>query len=367
VTSVPPRYAQTDDRKNATRAILRSWSDLGLAAVSVNPASEAAPVQAAFPELVVRPAVAASSRLFPDRYGPSLRDAFDACRTADLSVLINADIHLVKGAAMEEVRRHPAVFYAARRTDIASVGGASLGVYRRGVDAVFFHPQRYAPLIDDPDIGRLQLGAPFWDIVVPVAASFHGDVRFLRPPVAAHVSHVPQWSPDDYDRLRAFSARTMVDHAVRFAGSSARAALFLRVARELVARPEKLAGPREIKAIARLVGAWLRRIEELSEVAVALDRSDPVLTGIAASLGGDLERLAGQESNGGMAPRRTSGLLGGLREALRRRRQRRGERRWQSLLADLDAVAPAGDGAGIATVNLAASGEGSRHPPPGPA
>jgi hypothetical protein len=335
VTSIPPAAAQSTVRRSATDTIIESWAGNGFPAGSVNPSGEIEELKTAFPSVAFHATRCERARLFSDRYGPCLGDIFDLCRDADISALINSDIYLMKGGVLREIAANSETFYAARRTDIAHVGGASLGVYRRGVDAVFFDPRRYAALLDDAEIRRLQLGAPFWDIVVPVVASFHGDVRFIRPPIIAHVIHTPQWSQNDYERLRAFAARATLNHALANAESSERATAFARIAHELVAQPRKMSSQREVKSIARLIDAWLRRLESTCEVSISLDEQDQVFKGIADSIDGDMLQLANQESSGGSTPRRDRGFLRHVRASLRRRRRNRDDQRWERLLANI--------------------------------
>jgi hypothetical protein len=187
-------------------------------------------------------------------------------------------------------------------------------------------------MLDDRELGRLQIGAPFWDIAVPVVASFHRPIVFVRSPLIFHQVHEAQWSDEDYDRLRLVAINAILGHARRFRQSSLAARRFLHVAEGLIGTTASIRNRREAKLMARLVDAWLNRLEEAGSKAIIVDVSDPVLCAVAHAAGSDLQPFWMAESRWG----RKTPPQGVLRNALRRWRKARERNRWDARLAEAD-------------------------------
>lgn len=198
--------------------------------------------------------------MFPGRYGPPLGAFFGAGR-GDILGICNADILMLKCDIAERARSRPATFFAARRLDVDRVGGNIVGLYRRGVDAVFFDCDRYRALIEDENLARFQLGAPFWDILLPLLASFHGPVSFIDPPFLVHPVHDARWSAQDYETLRQAAVVTVVRHAERHSATSSAARTFLQLFRRYVGRDIAPLDRRARRNAMALFSLWLGKLE----------------------------------------------------------------------------------------------------------
>jgi hypothetical protein len=329
VTSIPPVSA---GRKGEARfALLQravaSFEANGFRVVSVNSPDEASSLAGTFPK--VRYEVAnGDDRVFPDRYGPSIAAIFAACRREKLCTLINSDIYLARSNIFEEMKRSPETLFVARRVDIEGWAGPPLGTYSRGIDALFFDSTAHTETLRDRELGRLQIGAPFWDIAVPVIASFHRPIAFIQSPLIFHQVHDARWSNEDYNELRSVAVNAILHHARDYRETSVFARRFLFIAERLVGARPVLETQRDVKLIARLVDAWLNGIEAANSRPIRIDDSDPVVSGVAASVGSDGQDFWKTESPWG---RRTP-THGILRNALRRWRKTRRQEKWNTLL-----------------------------------
>lgn len=339
LTSVPPAKANQSEEANArSRArlgrSLESFVANGFKVVSVNRAAEIPLLEGAYGALAF--VEATRTGLFGDRYGPSLGSIFDACRKSRLCAVLNADVYLVKSRIAETVERNPRKFYVARRADIVDYGGAYIGTYTRGIDAFFFQPEHCAAIIDDAALGQLQLGAPMWDIALPVIATFHAEVEFIAPPFLLHAIHAPKWSRPDYERLRMFCADAILSQARAAAPTSVNARRFLHVIEAALGRLDRVTRKSDAKLFMRLANFWLTRIEEAHTVRIEVDSSDPVLSAALTGLGRASGDLARRESLPEARAPRWPAPIEAARAALRRWKRDRRTRRWTRLFDEAD-------------------------------
>lgn len=330
VTSIPP--VPTGEKGEARLATLRktisSFEASGFGVASVNSASEAPRLNGLFPQIrfVVDPG---TPRVFAGRYGPSIGAMFSACRSERVCALINSDIYLARSNIIEEVGRTPDTLFVARRVDVQGWSGPPLGTYARGIDALFFSPGAHTEILDDPGVSELQIGAPFWDIVVPVVASFHRPIVFIQSPLIFHQVHDAQWSDEDYDRLRLVAMNAVLSHVRSFQEGSVAARRFLRLAEGLIGSDRVLESRHDAKLLARLVDAWLMRIEAATQRPIEVDPADPVVQSIARAAGPDGRDFWMVESRWG----RKTPVQGNVRNALRRWRKARQRTKWNALLS----------------------------------
>ncbi|HZP18607.1 MAG TPA: hypothetical protein VFB16_00230 [Bauldia sp.] len=278
LTSIPPMRpgsGGSDPHQRNIPQALGSFVRNGFRVVSVNRASEIAGLEKAYPDVAFRED--RRDAVFPGRYGATFGALFDIGATADFCGIINADVYLVPSGVRELLQAHPDTFFVARRSDVDLNAGGMLGTYRRGIDAVFFAARRHRALVEDTRIGRLQMGAPFWDIVVPVVASFHAPVTFLAPPLILHPVHATNWSRPHYAVVREAASRAVYEHALRIAPENTQARIFLDIVEHFIGAGRAPRGRRQVKAVARVIDAWLERIEARSTVDVEIDLNDPVL------------------------------------------------------------------------------------------
>lgn len=318
VTSLSPR-GLTDERVDNLESCLASFRDSGFRPLSVNLAGEIPELERRFPD--VQFAVAGNDRIFKERYGPSLGAAFSVCPD-DACAVINADIKLLPSNIGEVARRMPEAFFVAHRLDIDRPGGDILGLYRNGIDALYFRKSAYSELLDDPDVCRFQFGAPFWDLVIPVVASFHGPVVFIDPPFILHTMHEARWSQDDYLKLQALAFPAILRHAERHSHKPA-ARAFLDGFHGCIGRKPDLAERRTWRMAKLLVDQWLIKVEAQTAMRLDVEIGDALSDASAGVLGGPA-RIGDTPTPRELSERRKT-VLGRINDVFKAQRRRRRE------------------------------------------
>jgi hypothetical protein len=224
---------------------------------------------------------------------------------------------------------NPGTILVARRIDISD-NGEIVGLYRRGIDGIFFTPGTIEALRADPMVGQFQLGAPYWDIVLPVIASFHHRLQFVASPLLCHELHPPQWDEADYRRLRTHAVAAVVENAKRHRLASPMANEFLvGLDRHLSARRPRRVVSVE-KCTAEYMGLYLSHLERTSSVSLHVNLNDAYLRPgldrlLAISPNGlELSRLVDSIEEGRPTPRwpaAISAVLHSLRRSVRSRRR----------------------------------------------
>ena len=287
VTSIPPPHLFDGRLESLLPETLRSFDKNGFSTISVNWPAEIDLLEPSFPGIAF---VAAdrSRAIFPERYGPSIGSVLGACAGHDACAIVNADIYMLESDIVDVVNRNPGTFFVAHRLDVDRIRGDIVGVYRRGTDAVFFNPERFAALAEDPDLGRFQLGAPFWDIVIPIVASFHGVVSFIDPPFILHPVHRARWSHADYDTLREAAIKTVIGHAQLHADRSDQARLFLQLIDRHVGRKRDVLNRRSIRNAKMIFNLWIAKVERANAQAIRVkidgELNHPSLQGLSGEL-----------------------------------------------------------------------------------
>lgn len=280
VTSIPPRVFGEDDAKQSTATVVASFERSGFDVVSLGRPGEPSGSDH-FPTVQFREASARG--VIPNRYGPSFGDLLAVIGDESIGAVVNADIYLAKSNILDVLSSSSDVVFVARRLDVEHLGGAVVGVYQRGIDGIFFSRNTVSEIRDDAELACFQLGAPYWDVVLPVAASFHHQIRFIPAPFLSHPIHEAKWNEEDYRQLRARAVKAIVNHAEKHRHRSGHADAFLKgVERHLEAMRPSSPLRRE-KQIAEYMGYWLGRYE--AEVAdLEMDLSDPVIRASAQRL-----------------------------------------------------------------------------------
>jgi hypothetical protein len=259
LTSIPP---SNDGRlASIVPAVLRSFEANGLATVSVNWPQEIDRVRSLYPGVTAVGASPAHFPVFPSRYGPTLGSVFDAAAAYPTIGICNADVPMLTSDIGERIERQPQTFFAAHRLDVDRMGGDIVGFYRRGIDAVFFDRHHFRDLLNDENLVRFQLGAPFWDILMPILASFHGPVSFIEPPFIIHPIHKARWSEPDYEVLREIAISTVVRHAERHSARRPQARAFLTLFERYVGRATEPLSRRATKNAMMIFNLWLAKLE----------------------------------------------------------------------------------------------------------
>jgi hypothetical protein len=317
VTSIPPLAGGREP--SLLLDAIRSFETNGFDVISVNRPAEIAALRPVFTNTSFVPADEGDA-IFPGRYGPTIRSVFSACAGHDSCAIVNADILMLRSDIRERMEQHPQTFLAAHRLDIDRVGGEIVGIYRRGIDAVFFNLDRFVALLEDTDLGRFQLGAPFWDIILPVMASFHGTVSFIDPPFILHTVHSARWSHTDYDKLREAAIRTVIKHAELHSNVSERARVFVELSEKFVGTNRETLSRRSIKNAMMIFDLWVAKIERNSCDRIQVEIDGALSHQSERKLSRELSETPIDESTGMRGPWRLAKAA--MREWKRRRREK---------------------------------------------
>jgi len=233
VCSIPPTLVRL--RANGENvgpayqaACAASWLRNGFRSRSLNPAREI-PALPAIAGVGFEPFVARDDIVDVGHPGPSLGTIFDVVAAEGPCVVVNGDVYLLSipdlPTRLNALCRDSLV--VARRTDVTDLLGPAHGVFATGIDFVAFRPDLMMPILRDPGIRQFQLGVPWWDYVLPIAASFLHPVRRIREPFLVHHAHPAQWDNEQYGRVRIRARAVLADFARR-QPESERAREFLR-------------------------------------------------------------------------------------------------------------------------------------------
>ncbi len=287
-TSIPPRFGGDDEARQLSRAgltiadAIASFEASGFRVVSVNRQGEAAGIRS-FPTVEIREVPPGG--LFPNKYGPNFGQILAQFGT-EPGAVVNADIYLVKSDVADVLRTRPGTVLFARRLDVATAATGVVGTYNRGIDGIFFSGGALAELADDPDIGAFQMGAPYWDILLPAAASLHHPVEFIAAPFLLHEVHPARWNSTDYKMLRERAVNVMIAHARRYQASRPQAAAFLAGLESFIGGPFEPSTEKKIKDSAVFMNLWLAKIEQSPSKLVAVDYNDPTINRFISQLFG---------------------------------------------------------------------------------
>ena len=280
VTSIPPRVFGASDAKHSTTTAVASFEQSGFRVVSLGRPGEPSGSDH-FPTVQFREASARG--VIPNRYGPSFGDLLEVVGDQGVGAIVNADIYLAKSNIVDVLKASSDVVFVARRVDVEQLGGTVIGVYQRGIDGIFFSRNTSSEIRDDPELACFQLGAPYWDVVLPTAASFHHQLRFLPAPLLSHPIHEAKWNDEDYRQLRSQAVKAIVNHAERHRHRSGKADAFLKGLERHLDATRPNSPLRREKQIAEYMGYWLGSYEA-EGVELELDLSDPVMRASAQRL-----------------------------------------------------------------------------------
>jgi hypothetical protein len=267
ITSLPPRMIRYDAGgrdvgAHYQRQCVESWVGSGFKVVSINRPGESVDA----PESV-EIVVSDEAGHYGDRYGPPFSAAFARAGEGPLAIT-NADIYasLLDGGAgaLEELTDGAFVF--AQRIDVANLDEPVGLLNQFGVDLIAFDAARLQPVVNDPAVRLFQYGCPWWDYVLPVAASFFGPVKRLTPPLLFHHAHTTHWDKGHQNSMRAVARAVLLQLAAK-AGTP--------LARDFLAKAERLANAKH--GFANLCRDWLFRSDFVEDVAPPVTLADPVL------------------------------------------------------------------------------------------
>lgn len=267
ITSVPPRLSRLNGEghdvgpQHQLRCI-ESWRANGFDVASVNRPDEEVPAPVKVERMSRR-----ESGYYHNRYGPPLGAAFSVARKTRIAIT-NADIYLSRldggAGALEDMTDDAFVF--GQRVEARSLDDPAGYMYLLGVDLVAFDVGRYPALVNDPGLRRFQFGCPWWDYVVPIAASFFGPVKRLAPPLLFHHAHEARWLREDQAAM-CKAAYKVLTRLARQAGTP--------LARDFLARARETQGVEH--AFSLLCIEWLFMSDIIENVAPPIDINDPVV------------------------------------------------------------------------------------------
>lgn len=287
ITSVPPKVIlgglDADPREARIRAAIGSYVSNGYDVVSLRRGSEAGQE---WDVSGVRHASGSNDGFFPHRYGPSFADLFRCASSQPVAAVANSDTYLVPCDIADYMLRQRRTVVASRRMDVDGLGGAFEGVYGRGIDALFFSPDIDLERFAAEDFASFQLGAPFWDIVVPLVLSFHFDVKFASPPLLLHPIHEANWRREDYRSLREHAVRIVVDYARRVEADSPRSAQFLEGLKLYCPAFGTASLASTAKKAATYMAFFLEGIEATCAASPSMDLNDPYMRACVISMTG---------------------------------------------------------------------------------
>lgn len=288
ITSIPPRRGDADEARQMNRAgvsmagAVASFEANGFRVVSVNREGEAAGISG-FPTVEIREVPPGG--VYPHKYGPNFGQIL-AEFGDEAGAIVNADIYMAKSNIAAVVREQAGIVLIARRLDVSASARGVVGTYDRGVDGVFFSAGAMAEVAADPDVGAFQMGAPFWDILLPTVASFHCPLGFIAPPFILHEIHPARFNKEEYKELRLRAVNAVVGHARRYRDSRPRAAAYLQGLEDYLGGPFDPSNYRKVKESARYMGFWLARIEAAPTDLVTVDFNDPAIARFISQLFG---------------------------------------------------------------------------------
>lgn len=279
VTSIPPRFGDADEARQLARVGLTiadavgSFEASGFRVVSVNREGEAAGIQG-FPSVEIREVPPGG--LFPNKYGPDFARFFAQFGAAP-GAIVNADIYLLPSDVAKVIAGTEGKVLFARRLDVSSSAASVIGTYNRGVDGIFFSAGALAEVMADAEVGAFQVGAPYWDVIIPVVASLHRRIEFIPAPFLLHEIHPARWNKADYKRLREKAVRTAIAHATRWQAERPNAAAFLKGLEAYLGGGVDFSSERSIKSAALYMNLWLGQFELEPSTTVRVDLNAPVV------------------------------------------------------------------------------------------
>jgi len=335
ITSIPPMGSDPSPQRVIDIQIaLESFSSNGFNVVSLLARGET-PEQRFGDNVGYRRSE--SQGFFPNRYGPSFKDIFGKRIREEMIAVVNADVYMLPSGILPLIRASRNSVFLSRRINVSKLGGSFEGVYRHGVDAMFFSPDVDCERIAQSELAGFQLGAPFWDAVIPIALSFHNQVRFLSPPVLLHPSHQLNWSEADYKFLREKAVKTLTRYAEDSAAESPRARSFLQGMEAFKDSFSRRTPYRDQKRAAEYIALSVRQMQGDSWQRVEIDFNDPYLRESLIGLLETDDEALGLASKvfpyAGRPQVETNGYLEIARILLRARKSRANAKLAQSLFA----------------------------------
>ncbi|MDD2733785.1 MAG: glycosyltransferase [Desulfuromonadaceae bacterium] len=228
------------------QAAIATWLRLGFRVLSLNNADEIELLKPHFPEVTF----VAATRNAQEIVGKPLVYFDDILKTlsnsgSEICGIINSDIHLRADEHFPEfiVQESRNSFIYGSRIDIESIedtGGTEFGT---GFDFFFFDP---AVIGLYPSVS-FAIGATWWDywaVIVPLLR--HYPVKKLISPVAFHIDHSKNWSPEQWRNLGGLFSSYLAEFGFAFSTVDLQSSAFMFLDHVDFISPKLLYGPSEL-------------------------------------------------------------------------------------------------------------------------
>jgi hypothetical protein len=281
VTSISPNIASAPSKAEHVRKVVQSFRENNYDVVSLRRAHEPALPSGLFDVCQM----SGSSRgFFSNRYGPSFADIFAAHNVNPVGAIVNADTYLLPCDVADFLKSAEKTIIASRRIDVEYLGGDFEGVHNAGLDGLFISPDIDLSVFEDERFSLFQVGAPYWDIVIPLVLSFHFNLTFAKLPILLHASHDQVWRNADYELLRGHAATITTQYAQSIREQSEAADKFLRGLEFYCPEYSKDDSERTIKKIAIFLAFSLENIERENGLSLDVDLNDPYVKSYVTSM-----------------------------------------------------------------------------------
>jgi len=218
ITSAFPRLQRLDENDvdvgpDLVARCIRSWQDNGFDIVSIHNRAEEEAIGDGLPGVLYR----FVDEALPEgtRTTPTLA-AVLADLPPDAPVgIINADVFMVPfpglAARMSAAAREATLLM--HRWDVPSLRRREGRRFDVGVDLIAFTPRRIAPALSALASRPYQLGVPWWDYALPLAASLHAPLTLVADTLLLHHWHKLTWSEPEWHVLAEITEAFLLEQA----------------------------------------------------------------------------------------------------------------------------------------------------------
>ena len=211
VTSAFPFLKRFDENGmdvggNLVGTCLKSWQNNGFRVLSVHNQAEKEMIGDGFPGV--------EYRFVEENLGPTARKIPSlAAILSDLPQdepvgIINADIFMAEAPCFAERLAALAIdsTIVMHRWEVPSLADRRGHRFDLGVDLLAFTPAKVAPALTAFTKLPYQLGVPWWDYALPVAASLYAPLTHVVDPILLHHTHDQAWNDEEWHRFALISS-----------------------------------------------------------------------------------------------------------------------------------------------------------------
>ncbi|SHF19176.1 hypothetical protein SAMN02745157_1862 [Kaistia soli DSM 19436] len=218
ITSAFPLLKRLDEDgvdvgQDLVKRCVGSWQANGFDVLSVHNEAERDLIGAGLPGVTYR----FVDEVLPPgaRKMPSLAAVLADLPPTEPIGIINADIFMPQctdlASRMGRLARQSSVIL--HRWEVPSLTRREGRQYEIGVDLFAFTPALIAPALTGLNSRPYQLGVPWWDYVLPVAASLYAPLSLVSDPILLHHSHEQAWNDGEWHEFAAISEAYLLEQA----------------------------------------------------------------------------------------------------------------------------------------------------------